>query len=99
MDLTRQQKTMKNLDLAYGRSSEMLILSSGISETCVIDSNHETMVSLLTVLYLATTAPVSRSLGALHAEHSLGIQSKLIYGYVFALVLLLSIFLPPFISV
>lgn len=56
------------------------------------------MLSLLTVLYLATTAPVSRSLGALHAKHTAGVQPKLIYGLILALVLMLPMFLLTLVS-
>lgn len=89
MNLTRQQKTRANLELEHGRSSEMLILSSCIAENCVTESNHETMLITWPPLLLLT----------LHAEHSVGVQPKVIYGHIFALALMLAMFLPTFVSV
>ena len=79
----------KSKELEYGRSSEMLMLSSGIAENGVTESYHETT--------LITWPPLL--LLALHAEHTIGVQHKLIYGHIFALVLMLSMSLPTFVSV
>jgi len=75
--------------LEYGRSSERLILSSGVAENCVTESNHETMLITWPELLLL----------ALCAELTVDIQPKLIYARIFAFVFMLSMFLSAFASV